>query len=234
MLYAMSIFDAHPPLSRTASAAATDLIRQAILHGRVAPGQRLKEEDLAQQLGLSRTPIREALLVLQTEGLIDATPNRGATVRIYALEDLEDMYDLRALLEGHAARRAATRMGQDEVAELRASCDRFEQLIDGTDLQALVAENALFHETILAAAQSERLTGMVRQVIAAPLVYKSYIWYSPQQTTASLQYHRELTDVLELADAERAESIMREHVYAAREVLAQHLAAASVIAAGTE
>src|SRR5579864_4506652 len=95
------------PLVRNASAAATELIREAILDGRLEPGARLKEEELARELGISRTPVREALLVLQAEGLIVAEPNRGASVRRHDAEDLHDLYQLRALLEGHAARRAA-------------------------------------------------------------------------------------------------------------------------------
>jgi len=224
----VGIFEAHPPLGRNAGAGAADLIRQAIIDGRVMPGQRLKEEELAQQLGISRTPVREALLILQTEGLVEASPNRGATVRSYELSDLEDMYELRALLEGNAARWAATRIDADSLQRLHDSCARFKKLVAGSNVNKLVAENALFHDTILAAAGSERLAGMVRQVIATPLVYKSYIWYSPEQATASYHYHRQLTNALERRDPSRAEFIMREHVYEARDVLAQHMEADAV------
>ena len=219
----VAIFEGQASLARTASAAAADLIREAIVDGRVVPGQRLKEEELAQQLGISRTPIREALLVLQTEGLLEATPNRGATVRSYDRADLEEMYDLRALLESHAARRAASRVTADQREALRASCDRFATLVGGDDLQAIVGENAFFHETILAAAASPRLTAMVRQVVALPLVYKSYVWYSPDQLTASQRYHLQLLDALERGDGERAEQVMRDHVFEARGVLVQHI-----------
>ena len=223
MVTGVGIFGAHSPLSRTASAAAADLIRQAIGDGRLEPGHHLKEEQLAQELGISRTPVREALHVLQAEGLIEASPNRGATVRSYDLADLEDLYELRALLEGRAAHRAATRATAAQLVELRASCERFEGLVGASNLQALVAENALFHEAILAAAASERLTGMVRQVVVLPLVYKSYIWYSPEQATASYRYHCELADAIEQRDAQRADLVMREHVEAAHRVLAQHM-----------
>ena len=192
MVTRVGIFGAHPPLSRTASAAAADLIRQAIGDGRLEPGHHLKEEQLAQELGVSRTPVREALHVLQAEGLIEAFPNRGATVRACDLADLEDLYELRALLEGRAARRAATRATPAQLQELRASCERFERLVGTSNLQAVVAENGPFHEVILKAAASERLTGMVHQVVVLPLVYKSYIWYSPEQATASYRYHCEL------------------------------------------
>jgi DNA-binding GntR family transcriptional regulator len=221
----VAIFEGQASLARTASGAAADLIREAIVDGRVLPGERLKEEELAQQLGISRTPIREALLVLQTEGLLEATPNRGATVRSYDRADLEEMYDLRALLESHAARRAASRVTAKQLDELRTSCDRFAALIGGDDLQAVVGENALFHETILAAAESDRLSSMVRQVVALPLVYKSYVWYSPEQVKASHHYHLQLVKALARADGERAEIVMREHVFEARDVLVQHIGA---------
>src|SRR4029450_9960802 len=92
------------PLTRNASIAATELIRQAIIDGRLNPGQRLKEEELARELGISRTPVREALLMLQAEGLVGAGPNRGAPVRSHSAEDLYDLYKLRAVIEGYATR----------------------------------------------------------------------------------------------------------------------------------
>src|SRR2546428_6573925 len=144
------------PLVRNASMAATELIRAAIIDGRVEPGRRLKEEELARELGISRTPVREALLMLQAEGLVVATPNRGAMVRVHDAEDLDDLYQLRALLEGHAARRAAIRISDAALDELGASCERFAALVDGGELSEIVRENALFHNTILEAAGSQR------------------------------------------------------------------------------
>lgn len=211
------------PVSRPASAVAADIIREAVVDGRLAPGERLKEETLAAELGISRTPIREALLVLQSEGIVDAVPNRGAFVRSYEPGDLEDMYELRAVLEGYAASRAARFVTEEQLVELRASCARFDGLVAGGDVRALVKENMHFHATILEAARNERLQGMVRQVIALPLVYKSYVWYSPDQARASAHAHHQLTNALEQGDAARAELLMREHVYEARDVLAAHL-----------
>jgi len=222
-------------LVKNASVAATQLVRTAILDGRLAPGQRLKEEELARELGISRTPVREALLMLQAEGLVDAVPNRGATVRRHEADDLDDLYQLRALLEGHAARRAAAKISEEAIAVLRESCDRFAALRgDADDLRELVKENLLFHNTILEAAGSARLTQMVRKVIELPLVYKSYIWYSPDQKRISAHYHRQITNALAGRDADRAELIMREHVYEARDVLLAHVRAAEADAVGAE
>ena len=232
------VFDVDAPLSRPASAVAAAVIREAIVDGRLSPGERLKEENLATELGISRTPIREALLLLQTEGLVEAVPNRGAFVRAYEHGDLQDLYELRAVLEGHAARRAAERLTEAELDELRASCARFERLVAGPReprvdfVRELVRENALFHDTILAAARNERLTGMVHQVVAMPLVYKSYIWYSPDQARAAAHAHAKLVLAFAQRDGARAELVMREHIYEARDVLAEHGAAEAAAADG--
>jgi DNA-binding GntR family transcriptional regulator len=206
-------------LVRNASVAATELIREAIIDGRLEPGRRLKEEELARELGISRTPVREALLMLQAEGLVVATPNRGAIVRVHTPEDLDDLYQLRALLEGYAARRAAMRISDEGVEELRLSCQRFEALSPEDDLRGLVRENLFFHNAILDIAGSARLAAMVRKVIELPLVYKSYIWYSPDQKRISVHYHDQIVKSLATRDADRAELIMKEHVYEARDLL---------------
>lgn len=227
------VFAVDAPLARPASAVAAALIREAIAQGRLEPGVRLKEENLAAELGISRTPIREALLLLQSEGLVEAVPNRGAFVRSYDADDLRDMYELRALLEGHAAGRAAEVISKARLRELRASCARFERLVaraaapTTTTVRELVRENAVFHDTVLAAAGNERLTAMVRQVVAIPLVYKSYVWYSPDQVRASARAHALLVQAFEQRDAVRAESLMRAHISDARDVLAEYVATSS-------
>jgi len=210
-------------LVRNASVAATKLIREAIIEGRLAPGRRLKEEELARELGISRTPVREALLMLQAEELVVATPNRGATVRVHDAKDLHDLYELRALLEGYATRRAAERISKRECNMLRLSCDRFDKLSPGNDLRGVVRENLFFHNTILEVAASERLTALVRKVIELPLVYNSYRWYSGDQMRISAHYHRQIVKALADGDADRAELIMKEHLFEARDLLVAHV-----------
>ena len=212
-------------LVRNASMAATELIRNAIVEGRLEPGRRLKEEELARELGISRTPVREALLMLQAEDLVVATPNRGATVRVHDAKDLQDLYELRALLEGNATRRAAERVSAEQIQALHESCERFDALSPDDDLRGLVRENLLFHNTILEIADSPRLAGMVRKVIELPIVYNSYRWYSPDQKRISVHYHRQIVKALAAADADRAELIMKEHLFEARDLLVSHVLA---------
>ncbi len=224
-LVARILRDDHPPLNRSAGEAAADLIRRAILDGTLQPGQRLTEEGLAQDLQISRTPVREALRVLKAEGLVTSAPYHGSTVREYAMDDLDDMYQLRALLEGHGARRAAQRIDDEGVDMLQESCDRLVALGDATDenVAQIVKENLFFHTTILEISGSHRLGEMVRKVIELPLVYKSYHWYSPDQKRLSEHAHRQLVQVLAARDADRAELIMRGHVYDGRDVLLAHV-----------
>lgn len=219
------IFDVPPPPAKNASLVATEVIREAILDGRLQPGQRLKEEELARELGISRTPVREALLILQTEGMVEAAPNRGATVRSYDADDLGEMYLLRAALEGLGARLAAERVKARDLALLRKSCDRFEAIGMLGTLEELVKENLFFHNTILEIAGSERIAHLVRSVTELPLVYKSYLWYSPSQKLVSAHYHRQIVHALEARDPERAESVMKQHVFEARDVLVSQVRA---------
>jgi DNA-binding GntR family transcriptional regulator len=213
-----SVLHADDAAINNASVAATARIRDAIVDGRLEPGRRLKEEELARELGISRTPIREALRVLQTEDLVVATPNRGAVVRAHAADELEDLYDLRALLEGHAARRAAERVTDAQIEELRASCDRF-AAVSPDDLSGLVRENLVFHNAILELAGSARLASMAGKVIRLPLVYNSYRWYSPEQKRISVRFHTRIVDALAAHDADQAQLIMGDHVLQARDVL---------------
>jgi DNA-binding GntR family transcriptional regulator len=144
---------------------------------------------------------------------------------VHTPDDLEDLYLLRALLEGHAVRRAATRVSEEQVEELRESCERFDALEPEEQLRDLVRENLFFHNSILEVAGSARLASMVRRVIELPLVYKSYIWYSPDQKRISSHYHRQIVNALASGDGERAELIMKEHVFEARDLLVARLRA---------
>lgn len=212
-----------PSIPKNASAEAADLIRGAIKDGRFAPGERLREERLAAELGLGRTPVREALLLLGAEGLIDSAPNRSAAVRSYSPAQIYELYGLRAVLEGYACRLAASHMTERDAAALAASCARFDSFDASTEIPELISENGIFHDTIVAAAGLERLAVMVRSVIELPLVYKAFLWYSVERRMISARYHYVIYRALADRDGERAELVMRAHVLEARDVLSGHL-----------
>jgi DNA-binding GntR family transcriptional regulator len=218
---------ATPHVVRNAADIAAELIRQAIIEGRLHPGEPLREERLAAELGISRTPIREALLILQTEGLVEAAPKRGSVVRTYEPAEIADLYETRALTEGYAAGRAARFVTEGDIELLRESCDRFETLLDERDVVPLVKENLVFHGVILEASRSPTLAQLVNTVTRVPLVYRSYYHYSPKDKQIALHYHQRIARALEEEDAARAEALMREHVLEARDVLVTHMSGRS-------
>jgi DNA-binding GntR family transcriptional regulator len=211
----------------TASSVVVESIRRAIMRGVLQPGQRLTEEELAQEFGVSRTPVRDAFRLLEYEGVLEATPKRGMSVRSYQVDDLDRMYGLRACLEGYAAREAATRIAEAGLGRLHESCRRFEALKAAEDFLGLIAENFAFHDTILEAANDPRLLRMVHGLLTVPLIYRSFSWYSAAQRNAAEEHHRLITEALEQRDAGRAEALMKDHVLAAREVVIRQWSALS-------
>jgi DNA-binding GntR family transcriptional regulator len=197
-------------------------LRALILTGEYGPEERLIEEQLAERLGVSRTPVRQALTMLEAEGLVELAPNRGATVRSFTVADVWDIYDLRAVLEGHAARRAAGRIRRDELArwgvlaaEMEGLAGRF--VDHGEEIRALVALNQEFHGAIVEASRNKRLFRLINRTVEIPLMFKAFFWYTPHERVISNHYHRQILHALEEGDADRAEIVMREHVYEGRD-----------------
>ena len=212
-------------LTRNATEVTVELIREAVFQGRLQPGDRLKEEELASELGISRTPVREALLVLQAEGLIVSTPNRGAMVRSYSETELLDLYELRALLEGFAARRAALSISNERLEALDGCCDRFTAMREGQDRLSLSRENLFFHNLVTEAADMARLPDLTRMVCEVPLVFQSFNWYTEEQAESSDRAHRQILKALHSRDPERAELAMKHHVLEGRDFLIPHVRA---------
>jgi DNA-binding GntR family transcriptional regulator len=184
----------------------------------------LIEEQLAERLGVSRTPIRQALTRLEAEGLVELAPNRGARVRSFSVADVWDIYDLRAVLEGHAARRAAGRLGGDELARLQELAGEMEGLASRfedheEEIRTLVALNQEFHGAIVEATRNKRLRRLISRTVEIPLMFKTFFWYTPHERVISNHYHRKILHALEEGDEDRAEIVMREHVYGGRDIV---------------
>lgn len=208
----------------TATDRAYASLRADILSGARPPGSRLPEDALAEELGVSRTPVREALQRLGTEGLVEHLPHRGARVTGWTVQDLQEIFELRALLEGLGARRAAARATAAEVDGLRELCTRMEHSLrpgGPRDLDALTTLNSAFHAELLRISASNQLTVMVAGVVHVPLVMQTFHQYSDQALARSQHHHRELCDALAQGDGEWAESVMRSHVLAARTSVVQ-------------
>ena len=196
-----------------------DALQQAILEGELQPGERLRAEALAGRFGTSRTPIREALLMREREGLVDVLPNRGAIVRSFDADDLLDLYEVRSLIEPHAAARAATRIDDAALARLDELCDAAQSPKATVGDQIMFNEE--FHRVIVAAAESPRLVAAMRGVAGIPREFRTLFWASDQQRAQSLFCHRELVGALAARQGALAEAVMRMHILGARDFLWQ-------------
>lgn len=206
-----------------------DRLRHLILVGEYGPRERLVEEQLAERLGVSRTPIRQALTRLEAEGLVEIAPNKGAMVCSFSVEDVWDIYDLRAVLEGYAARRAASRISAEELGRIRVLAKDMEAVVPGRfadheeEIRWLVSTNQEFHGAVVVASRNGRLERLIQSTVQLPLVYKAFFWYTQHERAISNHYHRQILYALERGDAERAEIVMREHVYEGRDFVIKAL-----------
>ena len=196
-------------------------IRKGILQGRYPAASRITEQEIAAQSGVSRTPVREALRRLQAEGLLHFVPNQGAVVASWSDRDVEEIFELRAMLESYTAERAAERATPEQIDQLRGLAQQQYALSEQRGPEALeqVAElNSRFHQTLQDAAGSKRLQAIVAQLVEVPLVSQTFRQYTPEQLLRSARHHIEIVQALENRDAGSAGAIMRAHVLAARQV----------------
>jgi len=201
------------PAERTGNLIAHE-IRRAILEGRLEPGDVLREEQLARELGTSRTPVREALIELRNEGLVESTATRRAIVRSYDDDELRDIYELRAALEAHAAGIAAERANAAAILDLETSIERFRALVAVAeeDVQPLVAENLVFHGVIGDATGVPRLKKMIDQVMVIPRRYRAYAAYAPENRATIERDHRAIAQAIAARDPAAAQQLMAAHV----------------------
>lgn len=191
-------------------------VRDDILAGRWSGGDRLREEDLAADAGVSRTPVREALRRLAAEGLVRYERNRGATVQSWSVHDLDEIFGLRSVLEPWAARLAAE-AGRVDVDALADLADRMDKTVTGrgVDVDRLTELNNRFHAMVLAGSGNGRLGGVVTGIVQVPLVWRTFSRYSGDALRRSLTHHHEIVDALRARDGDWAEAVMRSHVRAA-------------------
>ena len=211
---------------------ACDVIRDRIVQGHYAPGEHLPTAEIAAELGISRTPVREAMLVLESEGLVVSSLNRGSRVRPLTAAGISQMYDLRAMLESFAARKAAERIGDAGpvlVDALNRRIAELDELLAADDLhrpehiKAMMAANVDIHETIVAASGYPTLPGLIAQTIDRGVIFRAYDLFGRVQLVRSNVFHRMVADVVIAGDGDRAASLMAEHVFQSRDVVLERI-----------
>ncbi len=200
---------------REGSDKAYDVLRQRLVGGHYTPGTQLKEEPLAKEFGLSRTPVRTALKRLVAEGLATADAGQGIHVALWSDWDIEETFQLRMLLEPYAASLAATRGGEELVAKLKGSNDQMAAaMLQGGDesVSQIQEANRTFHRALLDASGSPRLRMILESMIDMPIIVRSFYLSTRSELEQSLHHHQDLTVAAEARDGELARQVMQLHL----------------------
>lgn len=197
-----------------ASDRAYNHIRSMILSGELQPGSQIREEALAELCGVSRTPVRDSLRRLEAEMFVRRNDSQRSFVANWSLDDLEDAFQLRAMLESYAAKRAAMRITREQLARMRIHNAQLKQAVDAVhpDVPRFIDHNRQFHAIILEAAASERLTNMLAQVTEQPVVQRTARQYDLENLRRSHHEHDELLIAFENRDGEWAAAVMTAHI----------------------
>lgn len=187
-------------------------IKDGILTGRLRPGERLLENQLANELGVSRTPIREALRMLEIENLVDLIPRKGAQVKEMSEKDIKDVLEIRKVLEELAAGLAAANITNQDISELKRLHGEFVEAFDRGDREGVIIADTNFHDVIFSATKNDKLIQIISNISIQ--IYRYRITYLKLLTDISLpnQQHLELIRAFELRDADKARAIMSEHI----------------------
>ncbi len=192
-----------------------DALIDLIVRGDLPPGQHMVETDLARQLGVSRQPIREALHRMEAEGWVDLRPSQGAFVHVPTDHEVDELLDVRALLEAETARLAAQEASAAQVARLREICAEGQAAAGQGDFSQAVAANDAFHAEVAVVAGNSVLAEL------ADIVGRRVQWYyrmvAPERGPGSWAEHTELVDAIEASDAEQAQLLARKHTERTRD-----------------
>ena len=192
-----------------------DALIDLIVRGELPPGQHMVETDLARQLGVSRQPIREALHRMEAEGWVDLRPSQGAFVHVPTDSEVDELLDVRALLEAETARLAARTATPAETARLREISAEGVAAAEEGDLGRAVAANEAFHAEVAVVAGNSVLAEL------ADIVGRRVQWYyrmvAPERGAGSWAEHAELIDAIEASDPERAQLLARKHTERTRD-----------------
>jgi DNA-binding GntR family transcriptional regulator len=185
-------------------------LREEIVQGLLQQGEPLYEIHLAERLGMSRTPIREAMKLLTREGYLEELPSRGYAVPRRSLDDLREFFELREVLEASATRYAALRATAAELAELERLCNRYER---EKDHEKWVQLGHDFHNVLIKAAKNSRLQTMLDSLNAQIVLSRRTVATAdPVRRQAAVRDHREIFEAVKARDEVRAQALAAEHV----------------------
>lgn len=187
-------------------------LREAILKGELQPGERLMELQLASKLGVSRTPIREAIRMLEQEGLAVTMPRKGAEVARMTLKDMEDVLEVREALDELAARIACAKINDEQLENLKSIRDEFKKSLDSGDVKKIAEEDVRFHDAIYEATDNAKLIALTNNIREQMYRYRVEYLKDPKNYPVLIAEHDAIVRALESRDKEMVTAEMHTHV----------------------
>ena len=198
-------------------------LRNAIVQGEFQPGERLMVVTIANKLGVSRTPVREAIRMLELEGLVVMIPRKGAEVANITVKDLKDALEVRMAIEALSVRLACKRIDEKGKEELKQVCIAFREAINSKLVPAIVEADEVFHNTIYKLSLNPRLINIAQnlreQVYRYRVEYVKDFSYHDNLVTE----HDQITNAILLGDADTAERVMNEHIYNQEQIVIKNV-----------
>ena len=185
-------------------------LKGEIAQGNLKPGERIKEKGIAHQFGISRTPIREALLQLEAEGFVKFLPRRGIIVRELTVKEITDVWQTIGILEGGAGALATTRMSQRDLSTLERLTQRMEKALDEENYDEYNRLNLRFHETFLKKSGNEQLYEIIIRLKKRIYEHPVKMVTIPEWERKAFREHLELLNIFKQKDAQKAETYLRE------------------------
>ncbi|NVK40347.1 MAG: GntR family transcriptional regulator [Oceanospirillaceae bacterium] len=209
--------------TRTAVEQVYEAIKQRILDGEYVSHQYVRESTVAKELDVSRTPVREALRELVSEGWLEAIPHHGARVTAWTEKDAREVFEIRLVLEPMAVAAACLRMDESRLNYLKGLARQMEALTERKDDAAdvrneIAALNHEFHRELIAACDNQRLIAMLQSLVRTSVIRRNFGQYNIAHLRRSMQHHAEILQAVEARNPAWAESMMRSHLLAAREL----------------
>lgn len=200
-----------------------ETIRSAIVNGQLQAGTRVAEPDLADRFGISRTPIREAFRQLESEGFITVIPRKGAVVASFSAKDVSDFYDLKALLEGYAARCAAKVLTEKDLQKMEAVNRQMEAAAAKKDLRKVLVLHNEFHDIFLKACGNEKLHSIIQGMVMQFQRFR-LVLAMPGKFEGSVRQHREIIEAFRKKDGALVESLVQQNAMYGKKILLGELA----------
>lgn len=204
---------------------AYERLYEDITGGKLQPNERLIELDLARELGISRAAVRNALIRLEQEGLVEREPNRGARVRLVSEEEAVEILEARTALESVAVRHAASNRTPEDITDLRLILAEMESRLEGSDLLAASDMNAQFHRRLIELAGHGTISKLLRMLNSQMVRFQYRTILVPGRPARSLAEHKAIVEAVEAGDLDAAENAMRTHLSHVTEALREVAAA---------